>query len=217
MKNLSMISWLLIAFTLLALSACSGGGTAATPTSDTASVFTQIASTALALQTQTVLAAPVETNTPENSPTPEATNTPLLTDTPLAGTPSSTPLALKTAKPTSQAACDNMAYVADVTVPDGYTATPGEVLDKTWNIKNLGPCSWSTKYVLIFGYGGQGTDWNTVKAVNLSKAVLPGETIDVTISLKAPTASGEYGGYFRLQNDKGFNFGDTLSIYIKVK
>ena len=58
---------------------------------------------------------------------------------------------------------------------------------KTWTVKNLGPCTWNQDYLLIFGWGGQGTDWNTTKPVNLSKLVLPGETIDISVSLKAPT------------------------------
>ena len=75
------IPGLLIALSLLTLSAC-GGGAAVKPTVDTAPIYTQIASTALALQTQTVLARPPATNTPQVSPTPEATNTPLITDYP---------------------------------------------------------------------------------------------------------------------------------------
>jgi hypothetical protein len=91
MKHCVKIYWFFMAFTLLALSACGSGGVTAMPTVDTAPIFTQIASTAVALQTQVALAAvPPVSNTPEASPTPEATNTPVLTDTPL---PSSTPTA----------------------------------------------------------------------------------------------------------------------------
>ena len=104
MKRLTKISWLLIALTLLGLSACGGGSAAATPTVDTALIFTQIASTALALQTQTVLAMPTATSTPQISATPQKTNTPLITDTPLPGTvsASATPLPLNTPLATSQ-------------------------------------------------------------------------------------------------------------------
>ena len=221
MKTLAKLSWLLPAIAMLALTACGGAGPAASPTVDTAPIFTQLASTAMALQTQTVQAAPTSTDTPQASPTPQATNTPLLTNTPgantpLPGTPSATPAALKTALPTSQAACDNMAYVSDVTIPDGYTAAPGEVMDKTWRIKNLGPCTWNQDYVLVFGWGGDGTNWNGTKAVHIGKLVKPGEEYEITISLTAPKTSGSYGAFFRLQNDKGYNFGASLSILIKV-
>jgi hypothetical protein len=221
MKRLTKISWLLIALTLLGLSACGGGSAAATPTVDTALIFTQIASTALALQTQTVLAMPTATSTPQISPTPQKTNTPLITDTPLPGTVSvsATPLPLNTPLATSQTSCDNMKYIADVTIPDGYVAAPGEVMKKTWTVQNLGPCTWTQNYKLIFGWGGQGTNWNTTQSVNLSKVVAQGENIDITVSLSAPSASGEYVAVFKLQNDKGFNFpqGQQVTIDIVVK
>ena len=227
MKHIKKIVWLLISLPLLGLSACGGGSAAATPTVDSAPVFTQIASTALALQTQTVLAMPTVTSTPQVSPTPEKTNTPLITHTPLPGAPSApatapataTPLALNTPLATTQASCDNMAYVADVTIPDGYVATRGETMKKTWTLKNLGPCTWTQDYKLIYGWGGQGTDWNTTQPVNLSKVVAQGETIDVTVTLTAPSAAGEYVAVFKLQNDKGFNFppGQQVSVDIVVK
>jgi len=225
MKRLKKIAWLLIALPLLGLSACGGGSAAATPTVDSAPVFTQIASTALALQTQTVLAMPTATSTPQVSPASETTNTPLITDTPLPGASSTlapataTPLSLNTPLATTQASCDNMAYVADVTIPDGYVAARGETMKKTWTLKNLGPCTWTQGYKLIYGWGGQGTDWNTTQPVNLSKVVAQGETIDVTVTLTAPSAAGEYVAVFKLQNDKGFNFppGQQVTIDIVVK
>lgn len=196
-----------MAVCLLALSAC-GGGAAVAPTVDTAPIYTKIASTARAYQTQTALVLPTTTNTPQASPTLEATNTPIITDTPLPGTP----------KVTSQASCDNMEYVTDMNYQDGYVAAPGEVMDKTWKVLNPGPCTWNLNYRLVFGWGGVGTDWQTAQ-VNIFKAVLPGETIDLTLSLKAPKLHGDYSAVFVLQNDKGVNFppGQVVSIYIKVQ
>ncbi|MGB8212453.1 MAG: hypothetical protein WCE68_02735 [Anaerolineales bacterium] len=95
MKRLTKITWCLMAFALLVLSAC-GGSAPAAPTVDTAPIFTQAAATIYASQAQTAQAvpsatsAPMSTSTPMASPTPEATDTPLITDTPLPQ-PSSTP------------------------------------------------------------------------------------------------------------------------------
>ena len=218
MKRLGKTSWLLIALTLLALPACGGGNAAARPTVDTAPIYTQIASTALALQTQTALAVPTATQTPRASSTPKATETPLFTDTPQPGTQSGTPNALNTPKSTSQNSCDNMAFVGDVTIPDGYSAAPDEAMDKTWTVKNLGPCTWNQNYRLVFGWGGAGTNWQNA-TVKVYKDVKPGETIDLTLTLKAPSSSGEYRAFFVLQNDKGVNFppGQAVAIYIKVQ
>jgi hypothetical protein len=112
-----------------------------------------------------------------------------------------------------------MKYIADETIPDGYVAAHGEVLKKTWTVENLGPCTWNQNYVLIFGWGGQGTDWNTAQPSHLSKVVAPGENIDITVPLKAPSTPGEYVGTFKLQNDKGVNFpaGQQLTIDMVVK
>jgi Ig-like domain from next to BRCA1 gene len=220
MKNLARISWLLIAFILLALSACGGGSAAATPTGDTASIYTQIASTALALQTQTALAVPTATNTPQASPTLKATNTPLITDTPLPGTPSATPLTLKTPKITSQASCDNFdPNIIDVTIADNTEILPGDSFIKTWRFKNLGPCTWNEDYKLIYSYGNVNgdTDWSKVRPVNFPNLVVPGDTVEISITLTAPSEAGTYRGVFRLQNDKGFNFGIEFWVQIVVK
>lgn len=221
MQRLTKIAWLWMFLAMLGLSACTGGSPAATPSVDSALIFTQIASTALALQTQTVLAMPTATSTPQVSPTTHTTNTPIITATSLPGTgpATATPLALTTPLATSQTSCDNMQYMADVTIPDGYVAAHGEVMKKTWRVQNLGPCTWNQDYVLAFGWGGQGTDWNTTSPAHLSKLVAPGETIDITVTLSAPSTPGEYVGTFKLQNDKGFNFppGQQLTIDIVVK
>jgi len=217
MKRHMKIFWLLTALALLGLSACGAGGLIATPTVDSALIFTQIASTALALQTQTVLAMPTATSTPQVPPTAQMTNT--ATSLPGMGPATATPLALTTPLASSQAGCDNMKYIADVTIPDGYVAAHGEVMKKTWTVQNLGPCTWNQNYVLIFGWGGQGTDWNTAQPAHLVKVVAPGENIDITVPLKAPSTPGEYVGTFKLQNDKGVNFppGQQLTIDIVVK
>jgi hypothetical protein len=36
----------------------------------------------------------------------------------------------------------NMAYVADVTIPDGTVMTPGNAFSKTWRVRNSGTCKW---------------------------------------------------------------------------
>ena len=207
MKPFSKISWLLLAIALLGMSACGGP----TPTVDTGLIYTQIASTALALQTLTAEFMPTATNTLQPSPTLEATVTPLITNTPVSNSPTAPP------KPTSQASCDNSEYVNDLSIPDGYVALGGEVMTKTWEIKNLGPCKWDQDYALAFAYGGAGTNWDTTRPAYLSFVVEPGQTAEVSVNLTAPTGKGEYGAFFRMMNDKGIFFGTLLSIYIKVE
>jgi hypothetical protein len=219
MHYLKKISGFLMAFGLLALSAC-GGGAAVKPTVDTAPIYTQIASTALALQSQTAQAAPTATNTPQASPTPQASNTPLITDIPLPGTPSVTPLAVNTPKATSQASCDNFdPNVIDVTIPDNTEISPGDSFVKTWRFKNLGPCTWDQDYKLIFSYDNANgnTNWSEVRPVYFPNLVAPGDTMEISITLKAPSKAGTYRGVFRLQNSNDYNFGIEFWVQILVK
>jgi hypothetical protein len=219
MYRLKELSGFLMAFCLLALSAC-GGGAATTPTVDTASIYTQIASTALALQTQTALVVPTVTDTPQASPTLEAINTAPITETPLPGTPSATAVAANTPKATSQASCDNVdPNIIDVTVPDNTEYSPGDSFLKTWGFKNLGPCTWNENYKLIFSYDNVDgdTNWGDLKPVNFPDLIVPGDTMEISIKLTAPSEAGTYTGVFRLQNDKGSNFGIEFWVQIVVK
>ncbi len=221
MSRLTKFAWLFTAVIMLSLTAC-GGGAAPTPTLDPAAVYTAAVETAYAQLTLTALAA---TNTPEPTSTPAATtiaptqaptNTPLITDTPLAGLtplPTNTPFSLTPIAPTQQS-CDNFLFLGDVTIPDGSIMNPGEVFDKTWEVQNTGPCTWNKDYLLAFGWGEVMS--NTYWAYFTSVDVKPGEVIEITVRLTAPTSPGEYNGFWRLQNDRGTKFGIALTVVIKV-
>lgn len=106
--------------------------------------------------------------------------------------------------------CDWVRFVADVTIPDGLPVDPGIALKKTWRLKNIGTCTWTKSYKLVFVAGAQ---LGGVSAVNLPKDVAPGQTVDLTIGLTAPIAPGRYIGYWQLQNAAGslFGMGQTAS------
>ncbi len=102
------------------------------------------------------------------------------------------------------AACDRAQFVADVTVPDGTTYAPGTAFTKTWRIKNIGTCTWSTSYSMVFDSGDKmsGPD-----SVPMPQTVVPGQTVDVSVSLTAPATGGTYRGYWKFQNANGVRFG----------
>ena len=112
--------------------------------------------------------------------TPEPTQTDLPTETP---TPSITPSPTPTEIP-----CDRAAFVMDVTIPDGTDMEPGEAFTKTWRLENNGSCTWTTDYDLIFSDG----DDMGPNTVALTGTVAPGETIDVSINLTAPSDPGNF-------------------------
>src|SRR5512141_2598891 len=53
----------------------------------------------------------------------------------------------------SAATCDAAQFVSDVTVPDGTKYDPGTAFKKTWRLKNIGTCTWSTSSSLVFDSG----------------------------------------------------------------
>ena len=216
MSRFTKLTWLLMAFILFGLGACGGG----TPTTDPSLASTQIWKAVEVAQTQTAAAGPPSpsiTSTPTTSPTLQATNTPLLTNTSLPGVPTATLITISTPAGTQSSACDNAIGVTDVTYPDGDEVIAGVPFKKIWLVKNLGPCTWNQNYRLIFGWGGVGTNWNTTSPSYFTAIVLPGETIEISVTLTAPTTAGNYAAAFRMQNNNGFNFGPEQTVVVTVK
>jgi len=130
------------------------------------------------------------------------TVTPTVTGTPPTATPTSiTPTPTSTVPPSS---CDKVQFISDVTVPDGTLFAPGAAFTKTWRLKNVGSCTWTTSYQLVF-YSGEkmgGPD-----SLAFPKSVAPGQTVDITVSLTAPTSAATYRGYWMFKNASGALFG----------
>ncbi len=119
------------------------------------------------------------------------------------GGPTVTPVTTtNTAIPPSS--CDRAQFVADVTVPDGTTMLPGQTFTKTWRLKNVGQCTWTTAYQMFFT---SGTQMGGPSSLLFAKEVLPGQTFDFSVNLTAPTAAGSYRGYWMFKNANGQPFG----------
>ncbi|GAP22585.1 NBR1-Ig-like domain-containing protein [Leptolinea tardivitalis] len=100
--------------------------------------------------------------------------------------------------------CDRADFVADATIPDNTYIAPGTTFTKTWTLKNSGSCTWTTAYALVFASGEQ---MGGQTLTNLPGNVLPGQTINLSVSLTAPSSAGAHQGYWRLQNAGGGAFG----------
>ena len=107
-------------------------------------------------------------------------------------------------QPASAFGCDRVQFVADVTIPDGTTIAPGTTFTKTWRLRNVGNCTWTTSYALVFS---SGTAMTSQTAVNFPSNVGPGQTVDLSVPLTAPTTSGQYFGYWQLRDASGNMFG----------
>jgi hypothetical protein len=189
----------LLALSLL-LSACQPA-TQADPTETPLSaqaVLTAAAQTAQARMTSQAMSTPPTVPvTPSQTPPPSATFTPATTAPALGASPTLT-------APPIQAGTDRVEFVADITVPDGTVFKPGEQFTKTWRLINAGTSTWTTAYALTFSSGEQMSGAATTP---LTVSVPPGQTVDISINLTAPTKEGKYTGYWMLRNAAGTNFG----------
>lgn len=107
-------------------------------------------------------------------------------------------------------ACDQAQFITDVTIPDGTNVAAGAAFTKTWRLKNIGTCTWTTAYTLV--YKG-GDTLGGPSSIPLAGTVAPGEVVDISIDLSAPASSGDYLGNWGLANASGQQF---TSIYVKI-
>jgi len=194
---------------------------------------TQAAETEAAVLTQN---APLPTNTlfPTNTPLPTDTSVPLFTVSPSNTAlptntllPTSTSLPLNTPVPTKKPAptatktavvCNWAGIVKDLTVADGAIFPASSQFTKVWRLKNIGTCTWTTNYKLIFEDGKKMSGGT----IALANKVAPGETIDIALPLKAPAEKGTYKGYWILTDANGKKFGigskanNPLLVHIQV-
>lgn len=124
------------------------------------------------------------------TPEPASTNTPR---------PTNTPPPIPTSVP-----CDRASFVADITVPDGTSYGPNHTFTKTWRLVNNGSCTWTTAYRLVFVSGNA---MSGPASVALPGSAGPGQTLDISVSLKSPSSAGSYQGNWMLQNAASANFG----------
>jgi len=150
---------------------------------------------ALTVQAQITAAAPSATATSTTAPFPTL---PGVTATiPAPASPPST--------------CDVAQFVTDVTIPDDTLLAPNAAFTKTWRLKNIGTCSWTPSYAVVFA-NGDAMSGPATQA--LSANVNAGETVDLSVNLKAPADNGTYTGNWRLRNAAGATF---TNFYVRVK
>lgn len=110
-------------------------------------------------------------------------------------------------------ACDNSAFIGDVTIPDGTIVTPGQNFAKTWKLQNTGSCTWSASYRLVFVSG----DAMGGRSTRVVTPVFPGNRADISVDLTAPDSAGTYSGTWRMQNPDGQLFGTFITVVIRVR
>ncbi len=114
--------------------------------------------------------------------------------------------------------CNWAQFIKDVSVVDGMEFSAGQKFTKTWRLKNIGTCTWTTDYDLVFV---DGAAMSAPAAVDLKNSVRPGETVDLSVELVAPSKEGNHKGSWMLRDDGGALFGlgaDTRqSFWVSIK
>jgi hypothetical protein len=144
--------------------------------------------------------------------------------------PSATPQPAATGAPAPQASQEvqvtgtvtqvpcNRAGLDGETIPDGTVMAPGQTFTKTWTLKNEGSCPWTTDFSVVFV---SGVAMGAPASQPLSGPVAPGQSVQVSMTLQAPSTEGTYRGTFRLRNASGaiFSLGSAADkdFWVEVK
>jgi hypothetical protein len=195
-KQITLIS--LVVIFSLSLAGCNYPGRA-TPTSQVDVLNTAAAQTIQAQQTGIA-----QTNQASAQDTPTVTLEPSNGDATETATPSATLTPTVTPTKTTAAKCDQAAFVSE-TIPDGTNYNPGQAFTKTWTLKNTGTCTWNSNYDVVF-VSGDAMSAPASKQLT-GGTVAPGQSIQITLDLKAPNTAGTHRGDFKLRNGNGVLFG----------
>ena len=125
----------------------------------------------------------------------------------LTSTPQPEPVASPTATPPCM---DDLAFVEDVTIPDGTTVSPGASIDKRWLVQNNGTCNWDARYRLKF-VGGAEMGAATEQALYPARG---GAQATIRITFTAPSEPGEYSTAWQAIDPNGEPFG--IPIFMKI-
>jgi hypothetical protein len=105
----------------------------------------------------------------------------------------------------STGVCNRGFFIGDVTIPDGSQIVAGTPFLKTWRIRNVGTCTWTTAYSMVFVAGNLMGAPSTI--IYLPSNVAPGQTADFSINMVAPSVPGHYRSYWRFRDAAGVQFG----------
>lgn len=205
----TVITWSLLAFSLLAISGCVSPFFIPASNATSEPIETVIVKTADAAFTQTARAiSPTATFSQTPPPTKTSTVTPTPTATVIFST--WTPIAPPT-EPVIMTGDDYACTIASSS-PGGSIA-PRTDFDAKWVVYNTGKKSWdrnNTDY-----YYSSGARMHKKAAYDLPKNVDPGEKVSLVVDMIAPKNTGEYRVVWRLRVGKTQFCNMELNVTVK--
>lgn len=136
------------------------------------------------------IALPTATATPRPSPTPEE--------------PTATPL---------PPCIPSLRYLSDLTYPDGTLVSPGQRIQKQWQVENNGSCDWEAGYRLKL-VGGYPLGVFGEVALYPARA---GTQAVIEIVFTAPLEAGLYRTAWQAYSAEDLPFGDVVYMEIVVQ
>ncbi len=114
---------------------------------------------------------------------------------------------------TSSGSCTFQAtFVSDVTIPDDSQVNPGAAFTKTWRVRNDGTCTWGPSLALnALAFTG-GSHLSGPDQVSLATRVAPGQTVDLSVNLVAPTTPGVYTSEWKFRVDGVSGVGPFIGL-----
>lgn len=127
------------------------------------------------------------------------------------------PTAAATATITNTSGPCNLATMLSETVPDDTEINVNQAFVKTWTLKNVGSCTWTSGYKVIFASGDAMSGPGSFQLT--AGTVAPGESVVVSVNLVAPAEIGTYRGNWKLQSSEGQVFTLTTGnpFWVQIK
>lgn len=112
------------------------------------------------------------------------------------------------------APADNRAqFIEHVTVKLWEVIPAGTVFEKIWKVRNQGRSTWSGGYTAAYLDGERMNGAESVAAPYAETLM----TVQIAVTLTAPSTAGYYQGYWKLRDPSGKFFGPRLPVWIRVK
>lgn len=104
---------------------------------------------------------------------------------------------------------DCLAFVSDLSIPDGTAVASGAQVSKTWRVRNCGTTNWSGLRAVRTA-GGYGPTSFPVPQV------APGASVDLTVTISVPTMPGQARATYRLQAADGHFAANSFWVEVTV-
>ncbi|MDW8247303.1 MAG: peptidoglycan DD-metalloendopeptidase family protein [Sandaracinaceae bacterium] len=100
-------------------------------------------------------------------------------------------------------------------IPDEARVAPGEAVEQQWTLRNTGTVPWSTgtqhRLELV-----DGPEVGAPRSIPVPREVAPGQTVDFSIRVNAPTTPGRYILRYRMASQSSGRFGTTVLLRLRV-